>query len=489
MPPAGKYATQPAYEDPYMQYTDPNYVPPPPSEGQATSQTDASTGGGNYAPPPPPAEQPYSYGEPTSYADPHQQQYGDAAALYQPTGPQPVPGGVDYGAPQGGMLVGADAVPSSGGMLVGADAAPTPIPSSSSPEGVNLAQGSQTQRQPAIAPTGQSQDPSVPQTGYKPGQEYLGGSNLWPDPFALKSIAPEDRNKAGLENIQSQPTLNTRKNNYDQLEQQRTGVSNLYQAASGVDPSQGGVDNPFAGNPNTPGASGMYGETANGEDAATAYMRPYGSASPYFPGALPASNDPLLAAGQGAIDAGANIAREGWNHSFGGPVGELLGGRGPSELAADIGGITPDTVGGAIGSLTPEDWLMMGLSIAPGVGGKILPKGGKVSPNGAAKTLGGPEGGPRPTVAKNTISSRPGEISPVQPNGPAVIEPLPSYTGPSSVSRPSLRTRPGQVSPSGSTRAVNSPKEVPSPEVTPADMIAKPMRDHHGAETTYPDRR
>jgi uncharacterized membrane protein YgcG len=466
MPPAGKLATKPAYEDPYMQYTDPAYVPPP--EGQATSQTDASTGGGNYAPPPAPAEQPYSYGEPTSYADPHQQQYGDPAALYQPSGPQPIPGGVDYGAPQGGMLVGADAVPAQGGMLVGADAVPTPIPSGSTPEGVNLAQGPQTQSQPAIAPTGQSQDPSVPQNGYKPGQEYLGGSNLWPDPGALRDIAPHERNQAGLENIQRQPTLNTRKNNYDQLEQQRTGISNLYQDASGVDPSQGGISNPFAGDPNTPSGSAMYGAGAR-DDYLTGYQTPTGGAQPYFPAAenprlLPNEipdygRDPLYQAG---ADLGRGLGDfiTGFGGFAGDVVGDLASSYDPRSYTADTPLTTTSVmdavdrfrqdVPGALGAAGQD--LLADLSNPEGVTtnailGLVGPGGGGRGPNGRAprpltKTLGGPEGGPRPTIPKNGVTSRPGEISP-----------------------------------SGSTRAINGPKGVPSPEVTPVEIPAKPVRD------------
>jgi hypothetical protein len=271
-------------------------------------------------------------------------------------------------------------------------------------------------------------DPAKPP---KPEDQYIGGNNATPDPYAMLPIEASARNAVGLDDIQANPVLN-----------KRQVQDNTLSTTDSTGPLRLSPTSQAQGDPNTPGVSQLY-----GQGSLDAWNNGYPNALGDTTGGMfdvpeqtPETRKQVGGGGITPEDLGNTLGAVGGGifdfvGGFGDAVkqgaGDMLAQYDPRNYTPAPGATLPERIGN-LPSLDPGD-ILPALGALGGELGAIDPASlvgtGMVRgpmPKGiprVTKTMGGPEGGAPPVVPEIPLPSRPGSASPV------ITKPLPVKRG------------------------------------------------------------
>jgi hypothetical protein len=271
-------------------------------------------------------------------------------------------------------------------------------------------------------------DPAKPP---KPEDQYIGGNNATPDPYAMLPIEASARNAVGLDDIQANPVLN-----------KRQVQDNTLSTTDSTGPLRLSPTSQAQGDPNTPGVSQLY-----GQGSLDAWNNGYPNALGDTTGGMfdvpeqtPETRKQVGGGGITPEDLGNTLGAVGGGifdfvGGFGDAVkqgaGDMLAQYDPRNYTPAPGATLPERIGN-LPSLDPGD-ILPALGALGGELGAIDPASlvgtGMVRgpmPKGiprVTKTMGGPEGGAPPVVPEVPLLSRPGSASPV------ITKPLPVKRG------------------------------------------------------------
>jgi hypothetical protein len=270
-------------------------------------------------------------------------------------------------------------------------------------------------------------DPAKPP---KPEDQYIGGNNAPPDPYALLPIEASARNAVGLDDIQANPVLN-----------KRQVQDNTLSTTDSTGPLRLSPTSQAQGDPTTPGVSQLY-----GQGSLDAWNNGYPNALGDTTGGMfdvpeqtPETRKQVGGGGITPEDLGNTLGAVGGGifdfvGGFGDAVkqgaGDMLAQYDPRNYTPAPGATLPERIGN-LPSLDPGD-ILPALGALGGELGAIDPASlvgtgmvrgmPRAMPKGT-KTMGGPDGGPAPVVPEVPLPSRPGSASPV------ITKPLPVKRG------------------------------------------------------------
>jgi hypothetical protein len=405
-----------------------------------------------------PAGDPYEYGPPTSYENPQQQPAQNTGG--GTTGPPPEPaynalaGATSYmePAPAGGQAVGAEyeaaptqeyaASPYSGYDTTpqGGQAVGVPDPElAASPPGVDSRQNT-LYNNPLASSSPATRETKPP----KPEDQYIGGNNATPDPYALLPIEASARNAVGLDDIQANPVLNKRQVQDNTLSM--TDATGPLRRPEQQLPAQ----SPYSGYDTTPPAGGIF--DGLGSAVAEHIVDPLVDLSHRsndeviadFQHGFGMSSQEDLETDQRERDEALALIKSGVAYDDGGifggnrSLGDALGDAGQylsQQALPDAGAFLSD----------PANLLTLASAVTPI---------GRIS-----KALGGVRSAARPTAP---LKPAPRPLKPPAETAPPV------YQGPQNVPKDTtIPGRPGQVSPTVLPRVQKTTPQVVDPPADP----------------------